>query len=99
MHVSLPLGIFTRKLLQRLVFYVQINEARSHGDTLRNEGAKFFRCQSDPETIRNNFFDGKTALVKLMLSKRKMAKRALERKHGKKVGSQQWRLGKLRKNR
>uniref|UniRef100_A0A1E1XC01 Putative nucleolar protein 8 n=1 Tax=Amblyomma aureolatum TaxID=187763 RepID=A0A1E1XC01_9ACAR len=61
------------------------------------EGAKFFRCQSDPETIRNNFFDGKTALVKLMLSKRKMAKRALERKHGKKVGSQQWRLGKLRK--
>lgn len=61
------------------------------------EGAKFFRCQSDPETIRNNFFDGKTALVKLMLSKRKMAKRALERKHGKKLGSQQWRLGKLRK--
>lgn len=61
------------------------------------EGAKFFRCQSDPETIRNNFFDNKVGLVKLLLSKRKMAKRALERKLGKKVGSQQWRLGKLKK--
>lgn len=61
------------------------------------EGAKFFRCQSDPETIRNNFFGNKVALVKLLLSKRKMAKRALERKLGKKVGSQQWRLGKLKK--
>lgn len=61
------------------------------------EGAKFFRCQSDPETIRNNFFDNRVALIKLLLSKRKMAKRALERKLGKKVGSQQWRLGKLKK--
>ncbi|KAL1443004.1 hypothetical protein MTO96_046144, partial [Rhipicephalus appendiculatus] len=67
------------------------------GDRRLLEGAKFFRCQSDPETIRNNFFDNKVALVKLLLSKRKMAKRALERKLGKKVGSQQWRLGKLKK--
>lgn len=67
------------------------------GDRRLLEGAKFFRCQSDPETIRNNFFDNKVGLVKLLLSKRKMAKRALERKLGKKVGSQQWRLGKLRK--
>ncbi|XP_037518704.1 nucleolar protein 8 [Rhipicephalus sanguineus] len=67
------------------------------GDRRLLEGAKFFRCQSDPETIRNNFFDNRVALIKLLLSKRKMAKRALERKLGKKVGSQQWRLGKLKK--
>ncbi|KAL3196360.1 hypothetical protein MRX96_001695 [Rhipicephalus microplus] len=67
------------------------------GDRRLLEGAKFFRCQSDPETIRNNFFNNKVALVKLLLSKRKMAKRALERKLGKKAGSQQWRLGKLKK--
>lgn len=70
------------------------------GDRRLLEGAKFFRCQSDPDTIRRNFLDGKVALVKLLLSKRKMAKRALERRHGKKAhGSQQWRLGKLRHGR
>lgn len=67
------------------------------GDRRLLEGAKFFRCQSDPETIRSNFFDNRVSLIKLLLSKRKMAKRALERKLGKKVGSQQWRLGKLKK--
>lgn len=66
------------------------------GDRRLLEGAKFFRCQSDPDTIRRNFFDGRVALVKLLLSKRKMAKRALERRLGGKAGSRQWRLGKLR---
>lgn len=70
------------------------------GDRRLFEGAKFFRCQSDPDTIRRNFLDGRVALVKLLLSKRKMAKRALERRHGKKAhGSQQWRLGRLRHGR
>lgn len=71
-----------------LFFFVQ-------GDRRLLEGAEFFKCQEDPETIRNKFQAIKAKLVPIMLSKRKLARRAAERRGGKVKES--WRLGRLGK--
>ncbi|CAN7937631.1 unnamed protein product [Ixodes hexagonus] len=63
------------------------------GDRRLLEGARFFRCRSDPDTIRESWQATKAKLLPIMMSKRKLARRAAERKFGKKKG----RVGK-RKN-
>ncbi|CAN8017757.1 unnamed protein product [Ixodes persulcatus] len=65
------------------------------GDRRLLEGARFFRCRSDPDTIRENWQATKAKLLPIMMSKRKLARRAAERKFGKKKAN--WRLGKLKK--
>lgn len=62
------------------------------GDRRLLEGARFFRCRSDPDTVRENWQAAKAKLLPIMMSKRKLARRAAERKFGKKKG----RLGKRR---